>query len=185
MVTLWWCCWFNAWHIKKRKKKTWMRGLVTRRIAPLPFFFFSFFFLTYRSVQVWGSINSAGVYNTPATPPPADDAAAASSYSFFFFKKKKKEKKETFKSSHDLPSSSVCVCIFITKYCKARRLLDGFSCSPRREKEIKPVGKRRHQLTSYLGREREKKKKKKWEKRSFFDLPHDTAYRKKRFYKRV
>jgi hypothetical protein len=30
----------------------------------------------------------------------------------------------------------VCVCIFITKYYKARRLLDGFSSSPRREKEI-------------------------------------------------
>ena len=69
----------------------------------------------------------------------------------------------------------MCVCIFITKYCKARRLLDGFSCSPRREKEIKPVGKRRHQLTSYLGREREKKKKKSG-KREAFLIYHTTQH---------
>ena len=162
-----------------------MRGLVTRRIAPLPFFFF-FFFLSYLSVG-----SGLGVYQLCGGLQHTSDTPASRRrrrrllFFFFFFFFKKKEKKETFKSSHDLPSSSVCVCIFITKYCKARRLLDGFSCSPRREKEIKPVGKRRHQLTSYLGREREKKKKKKWEKRSFFDLPHDTAYRKKRFYKRV
>jgi hypothetical protein len=52
------------------------------------FFFFLFSFFTYRSVQVWGSINSAGVYNTPATPPPARRRRRRL---FFFFKKKRRK----------------------------------------------------------------------------------------------
>jgi hypothetical protein len=62
----------------------------------------------------------------------------------------------------------VCVCIFITKYYKARRLLDGFSSSPRREKEINLLVKEDINWRHILEKE-------KGEKRSFFDLPHDTT----------